>query len=282
MEISGEIKRFRNTYAARFRIEYPKAVYHLIHRAPGKEVLFHGDDDYRYFLYLLKKTSHDFSWEVFCFVLMKNHIHILLRIAKENLSEGAMALFGNYARYFNAKYQRKGPVFSKPFRAFLCLDDPYLLCVSLYIHLNPYKAGVVKSPVEYRWSTLPFYLSEPYQDAFVDYEFVLKLLNSDLKMARKIYYKLIYDNLDVEYHSVFDQPDFIRKFYLIIGARVSNIAVFEKCNQLITILKQRWPSLALDDKRHCIEVLLKKGYNKKEIADLLSLSRMQIYRILKY
>jgi len=71
-------------------------------------LLFIEEGDYLRFLYLLKNASQKFSLDIFCFALLSNHLHILLRINQENLSEAMKNVFERYADYFNVKYKRKG------------------------------------------------------------------------------------------------------------------------------------------------------------------------------
>ena len=71
--------------------------------------------------------------------------------------EAMRNLFSLYARVFNKKYKRRGHLFGGPYRQAVCLDDSYLLSVSLYIHANPVRAGIVGAPQDYRWSSIRLY-----------------------------------------------------------------------------------------------------------------------------
>lgn len=127
------------------------SVYHVTQRAPGKELLFLEKNDYLNFIYLLKKCAKEYKLDVFCFCCMPNHVHLLLKINETNLSKAMKSLFTAYAVRFNNKYERKGHVFCGVYRASMCLDDAHLLGASLYIHLNPIKAGLVNNAFRYRW-----------------------------------------------------------------------------------------------------------------------------------
>ena len=174
-KVKFSLQTRKYSYAIRNRVIYPGAVYHLIQRAPGEEIIFKEEADYLHMLSLLKETATKFRWDVFSFVLMPNHVHFLIRILEENLSQGAKYLFQSYALYFNEKYGRKGPVFCRPYRAFLCGKERYLLAISLYIHLNPYKAGLVSNPWDYQWSSLNLFVENRNYKTFVDYKFILSL-----------------------------------------------------------------------------------------------------------
>ena len=77
---------------------------------------------------------------------MPNHVHFLLRQNEANLHEAMRDLFSRYARRHNKKYERKGHLFGGRYRQAVCLDESYFLAVSLYIHLNPVRAGLVVQP----------------------------------------------------------------------------------------------------------------------------------------
>ncbi|MBU1044155.1 MAG: transposase [Candidatus Omnitrophica bacterium] len=199
---------------ARERIIYPNAVYHITHRAPGREMLFLEDSDYLYMLSLLKSIPQKFSWKIFSFCLMPNHLHLLVRIKDVNLSLGAKYLFEKYAKYLNAKYSRKGPVFCKPFRASLCLNDKYLLAISLYIHLNPFKAGLIMELSKYRWSSLNLFIGRISTQSFVDCDFILNMLNDNTEKSKEIYINLINDAINVRLNAISQDRNALNNFRL--------------------------------------------------------------------
>ena len=86
---------------------------------------------------LLKEISGKHALTVLSFCLMPNHVHLLLKTGEKNLDQAMRDLFSRYATWFNRKYERKGHLFGGPYRQAVCLDDAYLLAVSIYIHLNP-------------------------------------------------------------------------------------------------------------------------------------------------
>jgi len=173
----------------REKIIVEEGVYHITQRAPGRELIFLEDNDFLSFLGILKKTSSKFSIDILCFALLPNHLHILLKIRNRNLGEAMKYLFQSYAQRFNKKYQRKGHVFCGVYRASLCRDDAYLLTASLYIHLNPYKAGLLKNPFRYKWYSLHPYVNE-IKDAFIKVDYILNIINDqDRENARQLYRK---------------------------------------------------------------------------------------------
>lgn len=97
--------------------------------------------------------------DILCFCFMRNHVHLLV---KENVEHGVsrymQRLANSYARYFNVRHHRSGPLFSGPFKAVGIEGDEQFLHVTRYIHLNPYVAGIVTTPLAYAWSSLGEYL----------------------------------------------------------------------------------------------------------------------------
>lgn len=194
----AEQNKINRIFLARNKLNFTGAISHLTQHSCGSEPLFLEDSDYLYFLGQLKDCAKKFELDVFALCLMSNHLHLLLRINKVNLPKAMQNLFQSYARYFNKKYSRKGHVFCGAFRQSLCLDDSYALAASIYIHLNPYKAGLAGAEKPYRWSSLNLYVDNMNKETFVRYEYLLRPLAADLENARSIYQRLLSSMLSVE------------------------------------------------------------------------------------
>jgi putative transposase len=90
---------------------------------------------------------------------MPNHFHLLIKqITRDGISKLLKQVMNGYTLYFNEKYERLGSLIQGSFRAVEIINDDLLLHVFRYIHLNPAVSGIVKKPVEYRWSSYSFYL----------------------------------------------------------------------------------------------------------------------------
>jgi len=279
-----EVSKIFNPYK---KVIYEGGIYHIIQRAPGKDVLFLEDKDYLYFLYLLKETKIKFSLDIFCFCLMPNHLHLLLKINKANLSEAMKSLFTRYALYFNSKYQRKGHVFYGNYRASLCLDENYLISASVYIHLNPSKAGLVKSPLDYRWSSLKVYLQLP-RNTFLNYENILSILDQELKKASLVYAQILGIAEDLEFKNIVEDRRFLEKFAFkfigklkkILNKKLNIEDEISKYFELIGDRKRLKKPQYLQARKYLIEQLRSRGYTIKEIAEMLKISRQSIYTAL--
>jgi putative transposase len=272
-------------FSPNYRVIYEGAIYHVIQRAPGKDVLFLENKDFLYFIHILKEIKHKFSLNIFCFCLMPNHLHILLKINKTNLSEAMKSLFARYAMYFNEKYKRKGHVFYGKYRANLCLDDRYLITASVYIHLNPYKANLVSNPANYKWSSLQAYFNLPPQ-TFLDYQYVLKVISEDLNNASYSYKKILEKAENLDFKNIIEDYRFLKTFSLKLFRGINSLMKFAKEDAIEEYLRKfndkkrlRTPE-ELSARKYLVEQLKSRGYNIKEIAQILNLSRQSIHTIM--
>lgn len=136
-----------------WRIEFEGALYHILSRGNERRDIFFDDDDRRRFLDSIGDMAQRFEIEVFAYVLMDNHYHLLLRTARANLSRAMQWLGVTYANRFNARHSRSGHLFQGRFKSMLVQNDAYLLQLSYYIHRNPLRAKMVERLADYRWSS---------------------------------------------------------------------------------------------------------------------------------
>jgi putative transposase len=202
----------QRVFRARQKINDPGLISHITQRAAGKEPLFVQDSDYLTMLGLLKESSEKFNLNYYALCLMPNHVHLLLEPAKKNLSDAMRSIFSRYAAAFNQKYQRRGHLFGGPYRQSICLDQTYLLSASVYIHLNPVRAGIVDDANAYRWSSSSLYCQEKSTESFVNPQPVLKLVHDDEPEARKQYKVILKTAHTSELDNALEQEGAIEKF----------------------------------------------------------------------
>lgn len=131
--------------------------YHIIHRGNEKRVIFHDEDDYRKYLTLLSEAKGLFGFSLFHYVLMPNHIHLLLRPNNNHLSRAMHAIHMNYSRYRKKRYKTVGHIWQGPFKSLHINSDAYMLSCGNYIELNPVRAKLVKYPKVWKYSSYHFY-----------------------------------------------------------------------------------------------------------------------------
>ena len=140
-----------------WRIEYEGALYHLLSRGNQRNDIFIDDKDRNSFLNTVGEMSERFGIDVFAYVLMDNHYHLLVRTRQANLKK-AMQWFGTtYTQRFNRRHSRSGHLFQGRYKSIIIQNDAYLLQLSYYIHRNPLRAGIVKRLASYRWSSYNIY-----------------------------------------------------------------------------------------------------------------------------
>jgi putative transposase len=140
-----------------WRIEYEGALYHLMSRGNDGQDIYLNDDDRNLFLETISEMSERFEVDIFAYVLMSNHYHLLVRTNRANLKK-AMQWFGTtYTRRFNNRNFKKGHLFQGRYKSILVQNDAYLMQLSCYIHRNPLRAGIVRRLIDYKWSSYPIY-----------------------------------------------------------------------------------------------------------------------------
>jgi REP element-mobilizing transposase RayT len=158
-----------------WRIEYEGALYHVFSRGNEKKPIVFDDQDRKMFVDCIGQMAERFAIDVFAYVLMDNHYHLLFRTPRANLSK-CMHWFGvTYTNRFNSRHDRSGHLFQGRFKNMLVENDAYLLQLSYYIHRNPLRAGLVKRLASYKWSS---YRAYAYGKA------VLPWLNTELILSQ--------------------------------------------------------------------------------------------------
>jgi len=138
----------------RARLSVPGIPWHIIQRGNNRSVCFHAEDDYQRYLDELADLSGRFGCAVHAYVLMTNHVHLLLTPEKADSAALLMKHLGQrYVQYVNRSYGRSGTLWEGRFRSCLTQREDYVLACYRYIELNPVRAAMVRHPRDYRWSS---------------------------------------------------------------------------------------------------------------------------------
>ena len=138
----------------RARLSFPGIPWHIIQRGNNRSVCFHAEEDYQFYLHYLKEFADKFGCALHAYVLMTNHVHLLLTPAREDSAALMMKHLGQrYVQYVNRSYRRTGTLWEGRFRSCLTQSEDYVLACYRYIELNPVRAGMVVKPQDYRWSS---------------------------------------------------------------------------------------------------------------------------------
>ena len=165
------------------RIEYAGALYHVTSRGDGQKEIYLDDKDRREFLTILGRVCERFNWMVHAYCLMSNHYHILVETPEGNLSQGMRQLNGVYTQSFNKNHKRVGHVYQGRYKAIIVQKDSYLLELSRYVVLNPVRARMVRSVVDWPWSSYRSTcgMTPPYE--WQDTDWVLSAFSTRRKTA---------------------------------------------------------------------------------------------------
>jgi putative transposase len=149
----------------------PDATYHIYNRANGNEKIFANEGNYFFFLEKYKQYIFPIA-DTFCYCLMPNHFHFLIRIKSEKelmktfksnltgfenlsglISKEFSNLFNSYSKAFNKQQSRKGSLFMRPFKRKRVTDENYLRKLVHYIHYNPMESGISSKPEQWKHSS---------------------------------------------------------------------------------------------------------------------------------
>jgi REP element-mobilizing transposase RayT len=184
------------------RIEYEGAFYHVITRGNQRQRVFKGDDYFQKYIKLLAFYKEKHKYSLYAYVLMSNHVHLLIETRTIPLSKILQGINQSYTMYFNRKYKTVGHLFQGRYKAILCDKDAYLLSLIKYIHLNPVRAKIAKTPGEYLWSSHRSY-DKQQKDDIVDTDQVLRMFSEDKSQARKLYRAFMGDGIEVKKEDIY-------------------------------------------------------------------------------
>ena len=144
--------------ARRPRIEFEGGFYHVITRGNQRQKVFIGENDFLKYLEFLTDYKDRYGFLLYAYVLMGTHVHLLIETGQVPLSKILQGINQRFTMYFNWRHGTVGHLFQGRYKAILCDRDAYLLSLVKYVHLNPIRAGIVRRPEEYRWSSHRAYL----------------------------------------------------------------------------------------------------------------------------
>jgi len=158
------------------RLFLPNVSCHIVQRGNNRDATFYCDDDYQYYLYCLGLAVKRFKVELHAYVLMTNHVHLLVTPKDEyGVSRMMQSVGRNYVQYINKTYRRTGTLWEGRFKSSLVANDAYLLACYRYIELNPVRAGMVAQPIDYRWSSYSVNACDSKKDMITPHALYLEL-----------------------------------------------------------------------------------------------------------
>lgn len=136
------------------RLDLPGIPQHIVQRGNNRLPCFLDDGDRLRYLALLREALQDTDCALHAWVLMDNHVHLLVTPAREKCIARMMQKLGRqYSGLFNARHKRTGSLWEGRYKSCLVDSESYLLRCYRYIDLNPVRARMIDDPAAYRWSS---------------------------------------------------------------------------------------------------------------------------------
>lgn len=136
------------------RFYIPGVPAHIVQRGNNRQWVFVDTKDFESYLFWLHEAVATHGCRLHAYVLMTNHVHLLLTPDSSNsVSQAIQHLGRKYVTYFNRRYNRSGTLWEGRHKGSIIQSDSYALNCYRYIELNPVRAGMVDSPGDYRWSS---------------------------------------------------------------------------------------------------------------------------------
>ena len=144
--------------ARRNRYHLPSATYHVMLRGNAGDQIFDVDQDRCKMSFLIQEGVERYGHKLLAYCFMTNHVHLAIQVGQISLSRIMQNLSFRYTRHINRRRKRIGHLFQGRFKSIMVDSERYLKELVRYIHLNPVRAGIVKLPNQYQWSSHNVYL----------------------------------------------------------------------------------------------------------------------------
>ena len=182
--------------ARKRRIALPGVPQHVIQRGNNRQACFYSELDYHFYLDCMKKAADKFNCAVHAYVLMTNHVHLLVtEQAQYGISQMMQSVGRRYVRYINNTFQRTGTLWEGRYKSSLVQDEHYLLTCYRYIELNPVRARIVETPEDYKWSSHHFNAYGEPDEIIIPHE-QYQALGEDKEQCRHQYRELFRYQID--------------------------------------------------------------------------------------
>jgi len=180
------------------RIDAPGALQHVIGRGISRQEIFSDKADYKDFLNRLGEILSESNTSCYAWALIPNHFHILLRTGNVPVSKVMQRLLTGYVVNYNRRHRRFGHLFQNRYKSILCQEDPYLLELVRYIHLNPLRAKLLsgyKALCRYPYCGHRVILGGSKND-WQDFQYVLRLFGDKERTARGRYNEFVREGIE--------------------------------------------------------------------------------------
>ena len=219
------------------RVLENKGYLHVITRGNAQQIIFEDDQDYGYYLKLIREYASENNITICAYCLMTNHVHLLIHYEDKNVATFMHKVGISYSNYFNKKYDRTGHVFQGRYKSEIIDNEQYFLTVNRYILQNPVKAGLSKN-VDYKWNS---YDISAIQNSFVNTSLLIDILGGYDNYVRFMMEEN--DDVCMEGYSVIRNDEWAEEVMMeILGTKNGNYLVYcdkSKRDEAIRMLKNK-------------------------------------------
>ncbi len=274
--------------ARRPRVHYEGAIYHVIARGNNRECVFETEEEKGKYLEILADYKKRYDFQLYAYVIMDNHVHLLLQVGKDPLAKIMQGIQQRYTQHYNWHQKHSGHVFEQRYKAFICEKESYLMALICYIHQNPVRASMLEG-VDYRWSSHLSYVRRT--PGLVNVEFILNTLSTNPEEARVQYLILVGAAIDKLEYSVENEQGKETQNTLLQAEMeqsrtkltweqlVEKITVEEEISQEKLVGKCRIRKVVAARKRLIYEALERELMTRTQLANVLQIDPANITRI---
>ncbi len=259
------------------RIDYAGAYYHVTNRGVGRQNIFFEESDRQNFLEILGEMRKRWGIIIHGYCLMSNHYHLEIEAPEGNLSRSMQWLNQVYAGHINRTRGRVGHLFQGRFKSVLVEAETHLHLLTRYIHLNPVRAGIVRSPSDYKWSSYRIFLGLKKRPNWFEVTKTLEIFGGSKKEQRRRYKEFVEDGVsdyplkEMAFGAILGTKEFIER----IRKKLKK-GKFLKNGREVSGLVRAIPRPALEDicdivvkvYRLSKEELRIKGRKRNEVRDI--------------
>jgi REP element-mobilizing transposase RayT len=179
------------------RIQPAGSVFHLTARGNRRQDVFLDDDDRRWFLRLFEAAVTRYRWKCHAYCLMGNHVHLLVELTEENLSEGMQWLLGRYAQDFNWRHGFDGHLFQGRFKSQTVDTTWHLLELARYIVNNPVRARLCRKAADWPWSSYRASVGAVAVPRFLTLDWLLEQFGRTAERRRQTYERFVAEGASI-------------------------------------------------------------------------------------
>ena len=180
------------------RLDAPGTLHHVMIRGIERKRIFREDRDREDFVSRLRSLCRETGTRLLAWSLLNNHAHLLFFSGSSGLSLFMRRLLSGYSQAFNRRHKRNGHLFQNRYKSIICEEEPYLLELVRYIHLNPLRASVVRNLAEldlYTWSGHGALIGKEKND-WQERDYVLQQFHRNEKEAIRVYRRFMEEGKD--------------------------------------------------------------------------------------